>query len=163
MALRDTLDRVVGYDLMGAPIGAGAAFAVADAMAQAFAELVEGYIKVPPIVTGIGLSIVDRRWVRSERWLGDRLSALINMALCKRGIDSQFKLTEKVSEWMSKILPKGGAVSGLESVSYSVGEISGSNLGQMESLGEVSAPVGQIGVKAADILSLRKKRLEAYK
>lgn len=160
MALRDTFDRIVGFDLVGAPVGAGAALAVSDAVAQALMELVEGYLKIPPIVTGIGLSVVDRRFIRSERFLGDRLSGLINMALCKRAIDSQFNLTDWVGSMMAKLTGKAGTVSGYELGSVSgTAEISSPSVSGLEF--EAPATVGQIGMKAADVLMLRKRQMES--
>jgi len=168
MALRDTLDKVASFELMGAPVGGAFTLAMADVLAGAFIDLVQGYINLPPIVSGIGLSVIDRKYIKSERWLGDKLSLLMNLGFCRRAIDDQFKISERIDELVRKILPSGTssisiptpATEGISGVSES------SSIGEMPSpsIGEVSSSdIGQIGLKAADVLELRKKRIEAYK
>ena len=170
--LADTLNKIASYELMEAPIGGGVTLAIADAIGKSLMEIVKGFVGIPEIALGIGLSILDRRYLRLERYLGEKMDALINLSLCRTAIDSQFDLTGKVEELVGKIIPKGSSqtTSGIEGVDFgSIGDVSFDT-----SFGEIgSEPVTSIGyepstfetgssMKAADVLELRKKRIKAY-
>lgn len=154
-AFRDTLDRVAAFELMGAPVGAGAMFVIAETCAVVAMDAVEGFIRMRlPIVSGLGLSILDRRFVKLERFIGDRFDGFFNVALTKRGIDQQINLSGTVDSFMRRLLPTG-VVAGIATSPPAPAVTTPAQIPTPRTL-------GQIGLRAADVLALRRRRLEAY-
>jgi len=158
--IRDMFERLTDYELLDVPVGSGVMLALADSIATALSDLARGFIGLPPIVTDAVLAWADARWRVMERLVGMKGQYLIDSILVKRGLDSQFNLTETISSWIGKLT---GAVKG-GAAGYEIGGYSAPELGATESMGDiVPYPAPGESSDVATALSARRAFFESMK
>lgn len=135
-AIGNTLDRINEFEFMRIPIGAGAYYKAVEQLANFTISLIEKFVPVPPIASGLAAAWILRHPV-VENFLGRYGSYYASMAAAGQALDSQFGISHLVSELLAKLgVEKQQAVSGL-GVGSSPAIGGAGNLGAVESSGDL--------------------------
>lgn len=156
MAIKDTLEKAAGFKVWEIPEGYGLALCGADAVTTAGIEALGALlgrfgIPAPKLVAGHAICAVNRKWIKSERYVGPLCSSALDGMLVKNSWDLEVRITERIADGIRKIT--GGTVAGFGKAKQPLGEEI--VLGTIETR---SSPIGEIALSVAELLELQDRR-----
>lgn len=94
--MRDFLNKMTGFEVLGVPVGASGLLLVAMGIGGALMNGAQRMINAPPILGGPGLAVlVTRGFVK--RYVGDGPAALIASGFMVQAADQQFAAVDRIA------------------------------------------------------------------